>query len=196
MPDRPKVLIIGDSISMGYFPHVRELLADRYEAVRSPGNAGDSDNVLSNVEEWLERDGDAALVHLNCGLHDIKVQRDAEGNQVSLDRYRENLLRIIGRIIAAGKELIWASSTPVIFERHRRRKEFDRSEEDVEAYNAAALEIAEAAGLATDDLHAAVVTAGTEKCLSEDGVHLTDEGYRLLARSVAKAICDCMEGSG
>jgi lysophospholipase L1-like esterase len=44
------------------------------------------------------------------------------------------------------------------------------------------------AGVAIDDLHAAVVAAGPERLLSGDGVHFTATGYELLARTVTAAV--------
>ena len=125
MQNEGKVLIIGDSISMGYTPHVQEMLSGRRSVVRNEGNAGDSDNVLARLDEWLACDGDASLIHFNCGLHDIKTPREGGDNQVPLSRYKANLAAIVDRLVQTGKTLVWATTTPVIYERHL-RKDFDR----------------------------------------------------------------------
>jgi lysophospholipase L1-like esterase len=184
---RPKVLIIGDSISMGYTPHVAARLAGAAEVAHNPGNAGDTDNTAAGLDAWL---AEAApdVVHFNCGLHDIKVARDARRNQVPLDRYRENLARIVERLSQSAAKLIWATITPVIEDRHTAVKEFDRYNRDVKAYNAAAAEIVGRAGIPVDDLHAAAVAAGPEHVICEDGVHFTDDGYRMLAEAVATCL--------
>lgn len=36
--ERPNVLIIGDSISIGYTPYVKAALSNRMEVVHAPGN--------------------------------------------------------------------------------------------------------------------------------------------------------------
>jgi len=185
-----KVLIIGDSISIGYTPHVQRLLAGRLEVVHHEGNAGDTRRIGERLDAWLAADGDADVIHFNSGLHDIKLPRDGSGHQVPLPQYRENLARIVDRLRDTGKALIWASTTPVIFEWHAAAKPFDRGEEDVVAYNAAAEEIVSQAGIPIDDLHAVMHTAGPDRYLRKDGVHFTDEGYALLAEAVAKAILD------
>jgi len=192
--DKPKVLIIGDSISMHYTPYVAKLLADRYAVAHNDGNAGDSRNILRSLDAWLAADGDAELIHFNCGLHDIKIARDTGRHQVPIGEYRRNLTEIASTLKASGKKLIWATCTPVIFERHRQRKEFDRREDDVQAYNAAALEIVSAAGIAVDDLHEIICRAGAESCLDADGVHMTDKAGQLLGEAVAEAIIAGMEG--
>jgi lysophospholipase L1-like esterase len=40
MPDPPTVLIIGDSISLGYTPHAGEELAPHARVLHNPGNGG------------------------------------------------------------------------------------------------------------------------------------------------------------
>lgn len=187
MSATPKVLIIGDSISMGYTPCASKLLAGRCEVARNEGNAGDSRNVVSKLDEWLAACADAELVHFNCGLHDLKTERDSDLHQVPLSQYKQNLAEIADRLGGVGKTIVWATSTPVIYERHL-SKGFDRRQEDVDAYNTAALEIVNSAGFAVNDLHAAILQAGSEKCLSSDGVHMTDQGYEILGQAVASEI--------
>jgi len=194
VPEVPRILIIGDSISMGYTPFVTEMLAERAEVVHNPGNGGDSRNVRANLQAWLA-EMPAEIVHVNCGLHDIKVQFDSDARQVPLGEYRENLSWVAGRLAACGAVPIWANTTPVVESWHHERKEFDRFNADVEAYNAAAAGIMAAAGIAVTDLHSAVLAAGPEKLLSPDGVHFPDAGYRLLAETVVAGL-EAVMGAG
>jgi lysophospholipase L1-like esterase len=187
MSSLPDVLIIGDSISIGYTPHVAELLAGKAAVTHNPGNGGDSDNVLANLDAWLA-DRRWGVIHFNCGLHDIKRARGSGGLQVPLERYRSNLERIVQRLKATGAALAWATSTPVIEARHNAVKDLDRLNADVDACNAAAAEIMLAAGVRIDDLYSAVVAAGPATMLCDDGVHMTAGGYIVLARAVAGAI--------
>ena len=193
MTDRPRVLIIGDSISIGYTPPAAERLAGEAELIHNPGNGGDSDNVLANLDAWLT-EANADVVHLNCGLHDIKLPRDSRGLQVPLDRYRRNLAEIARRLTAGRALPVWATSTPVIDAPHNAVKEFDRHNADVDACNAAAGEIMLAAGIRINDLHAAAIAAGIETILAEDGVHMTAGGYAILARAVADCIRKALGG--
>ena len=48
--DRPDVLIIGDSISLGYTPHVIELMLDEAKVVHNPGNAQHSTTGLEKID--------------------------------------------------------------------------------------------------------------------------------------------------
>jgi len=66
----PKVLIIGDSISIGYTPPLTEMLRGKAEVVHNPGNATHSAYGLKNLDAWL---GDAKwdVIQFNHGLHDL-----------------------------------------------------------------------------------------------------------------------------
>lgn len=188
------VILIGDSIRMGYQPVVeRELegLAD----VRGPGeNGGTSDNVLAHLDEWAVSRG-ADLVHVNCGLHDVKRLRDADGIEVPLDRYRSNVEEILRTLVErTSARVIWATTTPVNERRHAERKGFDRHERDVAAYNRAAVDVARELGVEVNDLWEAVTRAGCDGLLAEDGVHFTQAGYGLLGRAVARAARGALGG--
>ena len=182
-----KVLLIGDSISMGYGPHVEALLAAKAEVRRNPGNAGDTDNTLAGVAAWLA-EFPPDVVHFNCGLHDIKGNRKTGARQVPLDRYVRNLPKILDILRGSGAALIWATTTPVVEDKHQASRDFDRLNRDVDVYNAAARSIVQAAGVVLDDLHAAVTRKGIDTIIAPDGVHFTEDGYRYLGQVVAECI--------
>src|SRR5258708_28446482 len=71
----PRVLLIGDSISMGYTVPVRELLKGKANVHRIPTNGGPTTNGITNLKAWL---GDSKwdVIHFNWGLHDVKFIRD------------------------------------------------------------------------------------------------------------------------
>src|SRR5262245_55211566 len=49
----PRVLLIGDSISIGYTPAVREMLRGVANVHRIPDNGGPTTRGLAMLEEWL-----------------------------------------------------------------------------------------------------------------------------------------------
>ncbi|MFW6159296.1 MAG: SGNH/GDSL hydrolase family protein [Planctomycetota bacterium] len=187
-----RLLVIGDSISIGYTPSLRRELAALAEVVHNPGNGGDSDNLLAHLDAWLA-DARPDLVLPNCGLHDLKREREATGCQVPLDRYRENLARIFRTLRAAGCPTVWVTTTPVLGERHRARKPFDRHEADVAEYNAAALARTDEFGAGVIDLHTAAVELRPDAALGDDGVHFTDAAYEQLGRFIAAELRERLE---
>src|SRR5205823_5891385 len=85
--------------------------------------------------------------------------------------------------------VVFATSTPILDDRHAERKAaFDRFEKDVGAYNAAALKTMTSLSVPEHDLHRVVVDGGTETLLGKDGTHYTPAGYERLADAVADAV--------
>src|SRR5438105_2286570 len=64
----PRVVLIGDSIRLGYAPLVAEKLTGKAVIISPMENGGDSSNVLKNLDAWVIK-AKPTLVHLNCGLH-------------------------------------------------------------------------------------------------------------------------------
>jgi lysophospholipase L1-like esterase len=186
-----KVVLIGDSIRMGYQPLVEKALAGIAEVWGPEENCGTTDYVLKKLDEWVfSREAD--VVHVNAGLHDLKRPEQRAGFLVPIERYRENLEAIFARTKAAGKTLVWATTTPVHTERHNARDAgnlgFSRREEDVPEFNRAAVEIAKRHCVPVNDLFALVMREGMADLLSQDGVHFTDRGYELLAAAVTATV--------
>ncbi len=182
---RPRVLIIGDSISIGYTPAVREMLGDVAEVVHNPGNAADTRKGLKELDGWLGSEK-WAVIHFNWGLHDLKHVRDGKldltAPRVStIEQYRENLEKLAVRLKATGAKLIWASTTPIPEGAAGRIKG-----QEVE-FNAAAREIMDKHGVTVNDLHTWVWPC-LDKYQQKANVHFTNEGSRFLAEKVARRI--------
>ncbi len=182
------IVLIGDSIRMGYQEKVRGQLADWANVWAPAENGGTSENVLAHLDEWaLARRAD--VIHINCGLHDIVKQFDQNTAAVPLSAYTQNVRAILTRLRSATKAtVVWALTTPVNQERHHRNKPFDRFATDVVAYNTAAAEISGELGIAVNDLFTVINSAGRDDFLLQDGVHFKPEGYALLGKSVAECI--------
>jgi len=184
----PSVVLIGDSIRLGYQPFVREILSGEADVWGPKENGGTSVNVLAHLEPWaISREAD--VIHLNCGLHDLKRLADPARPDVGLDAYRDNVRTILTTLGERTRSrIVWATTTPVNARWHEEQKRFVRLEVDVAAYNEAAVAVATELGLPVDDLCAAVEAAGRDALLGPDGVHFKEEGYRLLAETVAESV--------
>lgn len=187
-PELPKVVLIGDSIRLGYTAPVAKRLEKIAQVISPEPNGGDSANVLAHLDEWALR-GRPVLVHLNCGLHDLKRDKKTKQFQVSLEQYQANLREIITRVRASGAALVFANTTPIDDERHAKRgAEFDRTEAEVRRYNAAAERVMRDAKVPVHDLHWLVERRGAQKLQLPDGTHYTPEGYEVLGEAVADSI--------
>jgi len=181
-----RVVLIGDSIRMGYQAVVRQALADVATVWAPEENGFDSRNVLAHLDAWVFAQA-PTVVHLNCGLHDVKRDRDTQAIATPLPVYQDTVRQILERVLQGTEaRVIWATITPVDEAQHRRCKDFDRYTADVDAYNQAALEVVTALGVPVDDLSS--VVAGDARCAQKDGVHYTEDGYAVLGAAVARAI--------
>lgn len=111
VPGLSRALLIGDSISIGYTPAVRELLHGKANVHRIPINGGPTTTGLQNLDKWL---GGAHwdVIHFNFGLHDLKLMESGK-HQVELPEYQRNLRDMVATMKKTGAVLIWASTTPV-----------------------------------------------------------------------------------
>ena len=65
----PRVLLIGDSISIGYHLDVRSALAGVANVHRPTENGGPTSNGVEKLEEWLAEHGERPwdVIHYNFG---------------------------------------------------------------------------------------------------------------------------------
>src|SRR5438093_8938340 len=70
-PKLPRVLLIGDSISIGYTVPVRELLKGKANVHRPLTNCEATVRGLRDLDKWLGS-GKWDVIHFNWGLHDLK----------------------------------------------------------------------------------------------------------------------------
>jgi len=189
-----QVVLIGDSIRMGYEPIVRRELDGLADVSGPKDNGRTSRNILDHLDEWvLARSFD--VLHINCGLHDLARPRDTQAPAIPLDRYEQNVREILKRLLdhhRAGK-VIWATTTPVNEKWHHENKGFDRHEADVEAYNAAAMKVTAEFGVTVNDLNAVIAKARPAQHLTKDGVPFTAAGYELLGKAVAEFVRPFLE---
>ena len=184
-PELPRVLLIGDSISIGYTVTVREILDEAANVHRIPGNGTDTENGLNQIGAWLgEKPWD--LIHFNFGLHDIKRIKDGEMNVSgirirSVGDYERNLIRILDHLKSTGARLIFATTTPVPDGANGRLPG-----DEIEC-NAIASGIMAKAGVSINDLHAFVAPLLTQ-AQTPQNVHFTEVGSRLLGKEVARVI--------
>jgi dienelactone hydrolase len=181
------VLLVGDSIRLGYAPFVAKLLAGKAEVI-SPAGAGDSSWLLDNLDRLIvEHRPD--VVHFNVGLHDLRVVKKTKAHQVPIAAYEKNLTAIVAKLKkATAATLVFATTTPIGDREHAGRKAaFDRFDADVGKYNEAALRVMRANGVIVHDLHGWLLRHKLYPA-SGDGCHF---GKASNAR-IAEPVVDCV----
>ena len=183
-----QLILIGDSIRMGYQADVIRELSGLADVWAPTQNGGNSENILQHLDEWIiSRSPD--VVHINCGLHDLRKDFDTGEPAISINQYESNLRALLERILAETNcTVIWAMTTPVNEIWHHERKGFDRLEADVGAYNAIACKVADDLDIPINDLFGVITDAGRDSYLTPDGVHFTPEGSALLGKAVAEFV--------
>ncbi len=196
VPGLPRVLLIGDSISMGYTTDVRKLLEGKANVHRIPTNGGPTSRGMTEIDKWLGK-SKWDVIHFNWGLHDLKyISNDPSKRadpkdpaahwQVSLEDYEKNLTALVGKLKATGAKLIWCNTT------HVPSGSDGRIEGDEEKFNAVAAKVMKAAGVPTNDLRAYALTKPEAQLPAN--VHYSPEGSRFLAEKVSSAIADALSG--
>ncbi|WP_439621345.1 GDSL-type esterase/lipase family protein [Gemmata sp.] len=187
-PEVPRVLLLGDSIRLGYAPLVAKKLDGTAEVVHHKENGGDTATTLKNLDAWIEG-VKPTVVHFNCGLHDLKFGKKANAHQVPIDDYEKNLRAIVARLKEATPHIVFATTTPILDDRHAQRKgDFDRFDKDVTAYNERAVKVMLELGVPVDDLNRIVRDGGAGALIGKDGTHYTPAGSERLA----DAVTDCV----
>jgi acyl-CoA thioesterase-1 len=177
----PRVLLIGDSISIGYAPAVRKLLDGKADVQLIPDNGGPTTNGLKNLSAWLG-EGRWDVIHFNWGLHDLRIMEDG-ARQVPIEAYEKNLGELIARLKTTGAKLIWCSTTPV----PEGKLSPPRRPEDVPRYNEIAARIMHTNGIAINDLYGFALPR-LAQIQRPENVHFTEAGSEQLAQIVAEAV--------
>lgn len=187
----PKVLIIGDSISMGYTKPVVELMRGNADVSRIPGNGQWAGHGLLKIDDWLG-DTDWDVIHFNFGLWDMYGWRYMDEER-SPKAYEARLEKIVTRLKQTDAKLIWATTTPAcpapeVTMLNRFKTEVVISAELEQQYLDAARRVMKRHNVQINDLHALVLPRLKELSPKPDDVHYTQEGSQLLAQQVAKVL--------
>ncbi len=189
--EKPRVLLLGDSISMGYTPFVQQMLADDAVVLRPKENCAGTTKGVQRIEEWLKIDGgNWDVVHFNFGLHDLKrVKPDGKNSndpddsrQAEPETYAKQLTEITEKIKATGATVIFATTTP-----YPAGVKPHRDPADAARYNAIAKKIMEKHGVAIDDLHA-FAAPRLKEIQRPVNVHFTSAGSKALAGAVVESV--------
>ncbi|WPJ96624.1 SGNH/GDSL hydrolase family protein [Coraliomargarita algicola] len=203
MPDAalPNVLILGDSISIGYTRQVRELLqgkANVYRPMSADGTRPRNCNgtvVGLKVSQPMLQSHQWDVIHFNWGLHDLKHVKRAHTNEKSNDpqdpqqstpqEYERNLREIVRELVKSDAQLIFATTTPVVPGTLNPLRTPDAPVE----YNAIAVKIMAEYQIRVNDLHAYCLPNLAE-WQQPKNVHFKPKGSQAIAERVAAVILE------
>lgn len=200
----PRVLILGDSISIGYTPYVREMLQGEAEVVRpvrgenEPENCAGTLHGVQEIDRWLKIGGGHwDVIHFNFGLHDLKRVDPETGDasnradhprQSEPEAYARQLEKIVAKLQATQARLIFATTTPVPSGGVRPH----RDAADPRIFNDIAVAIMRRHEVAVNDLYE-FARPRLKELQRPVNVHFTEAGSRALAGEVVRHIREALQ---
>lgn len=182
------LLLLGDSIRQGYDESVKKTLEGRANVIIPTDSGRFAAYLLRVLHECFEgaRRDEIDVVHWNAGLWDCLCLFGEEPH-TPIDVYSYYIDRICQRIqkLFPNAKVIFATSTRVLSE--RMDPAFKRSNEDIERYNAVAVEIVKRYGFAVDDLYA-VSAALPDEAHSDATHYYTPMGTEAFTNAVLAAV--------
>lgn len=187
--DKPKILIIGDSISIGYTPFVKDEFANEVEVFHNPGNAQHTGTGLKKIDEWV---GNVKwdIIQFNWGLWDLcyrhpdsEVQgnRDKENGKITytIEEYTSNLDSIVAFLKSkTDAKLVFVTTTYVP------ENEAGRFKNDVIGYNEAAIKVMKKHSVIVNDIYEQSIPIHEKFGKGLDNVHYSTQGYKKLSELV------------
>ena len=192
----PKALLVGDSISLGYTPHVVAALKGKVEVKHHRGYAQHTGTGLNMLDRWIgETKWD--VIHFNWGLWDLcyrhpkskeQGRRDKKRGMLttSLEQYEKNLDQLAARLKKTKSKLVWAHITTVP------KNEAGRKVGDDDKYNEAAARVMKKHGIEINDLNALTDSFPAELFTAPGNVHFKTEGSKELGQAVALKIAEAL----
>ncbi|MBR6920779.1 MAG: SGNH/GDSL hydrolase family protein [Clostridia bacterium] len=189
-----RVLLLGDSIRMGYDEYVKDILECEFEVVYDDFDNGRfAAYTLWQANQFFKNHGRFDVVHWNNGYWDMNVEYPMTDAIHPVDEYVHFLGRILHEIRRNGAVPVFATTTPILSADAAAEVTVDGvtpfayKNEWVEKYNDAAVAFMKGEGVMINDLYALCMSdPHCYKC--PDLLHLTEEGYRRCAEKTAAAI--------
>ncbi len=190
-----KIILIGDSIRLGYDKYVKDALDGVAEVYYPNDSARFSEYTFRYLSDWKHDNGwgdDIDLVHWNTGLWDV-LEMYGEAPISNPQQYGETIGKIERqiKILFPRAKQIFATSTSVIEEKYG----WDRKRHNatIEEYNKIAIDALSGTGCVIDDLYTLTKNAPMEIRAGDPTHFYTPEGTKLIGDRVLSFICGELE---
>lgn len=177
-----KVTLLGDSIRQQYWPRVKELLGEGFEVWSPVENCRFAQYTLRGLFDWRENMKGSDIVHFNCGHWDL-THLFGDGFFTDEEYYVKTMLRIVDILKSRYRCVIFATTTPV-----RLQNRYNKNE-DVDRFNQLIAPLLAERGVIINDLNS-LLRNDIDRYISEDTIHLSEEGLKLCSEQVARVISE------
>ena len=178
------ILLIGDSIRMGYDKSVKKSLEGKANVIFPDENCRFAAYVLRYFHEYFGgvKGENIDVIHWNAGLWDC-LRLFEEEPHTPIEIYAYYIERICLRIkkLCPKAKVIFATSTSVLSE--KMSKDFKRYNEEIKKYNDVAVSIVTKYGFAVNDLYAASLSL-PESAHSDPVHYYTPLGTEVFTKQV------------
>lgn len=181
---RPRVLLVGDSIAVGYSNIVMSELDGLAYVDRLGSSRAVNDPCWAKELAYMLGEYEYAAIHFNNGLH---------GQHLDTSAYARHLRRIVQMLLTykRGAKLIWAGSTPITVVNDTATLDPVKNAQVVQR-NDAAMAVMREYDIPVNDLYQ--LTLGKAEWRSPDGYHYTAEAQVPLGRAVASVLRSILHG--
>ena len=181
-----KVVLLGDSIRMGYGPAVAQLLGNEFTVWQPDDNCRYAQYTYQHLsdDEWdglATNTKDVDIIHWNNGLWDVNHWFE-DGPMTPKEFYVDTMVRIAKLLLQRSKIVIFATTTPV------RETHPTILNTEVIDYNQALVPELKKLGVVINDLHTLIAADIPRYILASDHIHLTEDGVSLCSKQVADVI--------
>ncbi len=182
---KKSVLLLGDSIRLGYCETVKAILAGAANVFYPEENCRSTQYTIMSLLTWSSLcDREAVdLVHFNCGHWDVAHWNGEPVSLTPAEVYAENVRRIVWQLrkLFPNARIVFATTTPM--NPNGKVGVNPRFTAEIRAYNEAALEALRGLDVEVDDLFAAA--EGWDETWYADYCHPTEAGFTELGKTVA-----------
>lgn len=186
-----KIVLIGDSIRLGYDKYVKDALLGVAEVYYPNDSARFSEYTFRYLFDWKQENkwpDDVDLVHWNTGLWDV-LEIYGETPISNPQQYGETIAKIereIKLLFPKAKQ-VFATSTSVIEEKYGPDRK--RHNAIIEQYNKIAVDALAGTGCLINDLYTLTKNAPLEIRAGDPTHFYTPEGTKLIGDRILSYIC-------
>lgn len=175
-----KITFLGDSIRQQYARRLKETFAGEFEVWHPTENGRFAQYTLRGLFDWSEKMAGTDIVHWNNGHWDV-CDLFGDGAFTPEEEYVETMLRMADILQKKYKAVIFATTTPV-----RPENPYNRNSV-IDRYNERLVPLLRKRGVIINDLNG-LLRQDLYRYISEDNIHLSEEGIDLCADRVARII--------
>lgn len=173
-----QIMLLGDSLRIGYQPFVSKILEGRAEVNGPAENGRWAGYTLNSFRFWIHSMPEPDLIHWNNGLWDLGDDYNL-GRPFSLpEEYEsalERMIAVIGKTYP-NAQIVMATTMPTD----------NPDSSDIEGYNEILKEVAARHNIPVNDLFP--IPKEDPSLIGPDHIHLTEEGFKTVAKKVVSVL--------